>query len=540
MSDEKLTVAELLARRDKERGGSAEAAERPRRRRRSLEEGGISVAELTGSIPRVKADGPRRGAHAAVEDAEQIEDRAEDQVTEAAETADSAEAAEAGESTESGDSTEAAEVDESADVAEVPDEADSAEVESVEAESVEEAVEEPAAEDTAEEPVAEEAVEESAAEEPVEEPAAVEEPADEPVAEEAVEEAAAEESVTEPVAEQPAAVEEPREPREPFSIPSAVPVDPRPVMANDETGEITFTFTKFHDARTGTEPVAEAGPMAREVLEGSMAYDDRPTNVIPVVEDDEDEAEVAVDDAASAREWDEADDRAFDGSAIADGTFTGGSAALADHVDDVPAAYREHDAEYGAEYEDDYDSDHDSGYEADYEDDYDSGYDPDYESDYDADHVAEYGEEYDAEPASEDQRRRGFVDFSDPSDEPESVDPHASAASATAAAPAVKESGAPKSTKDREDYVEDNSLSIGLLIAQTIVGLLFGGLIFALFLMLWMALPKAVVVVIAVAFSFGLVIGVNLIRRERDRLTPVLAGIVGLVVSFAPYVLTMV
>lgn len=497
MSDEKLTVAELLARRDKERGGSAEAAERPRRRRRSLEEGGISVAELTGSIPRVKADGPRRGAHAAVEDAEQIEDRAEDQVADAAETADSAEAAEAG------DSTEAAEVDEPADVAEVPDEADSAEVESVEAESVEEAVEEPAAEDTAEE-------------------------------------AAAEESVTEPVAEQPAAVEEPREPREPFSIPSAVPVDPRPVMANDETGEITFTFTKFHDARTGTEPVAEAGPMAREVLEGSMAYDDRPTNVIPVVEDDEDEAEVAVDDAASAREWDEADDRAFDGSAIADGTFTGGSAALADHVDDVPAAYREHDAEYGAEYEDDYDSDHDSGYEADYEDDYDSGYDPDYESDYDADHVAEYDEEYDAEPAIEDQRRRGFVDFSGPSDEPEPVDPHASAASATAAAPAVKESGAPKSTKDREAYVEDNSLSIGLLIAQTIVGLLFGGLIFALFLMLWMALPKAVVAVIAVAFSFGLVIGVNLIRRERDRLTPVLAGIVGLVVSFAPYVLTMV
>ena len=454
MSEEKLTVAELLARRDKERGGSAEAAERPRRRRRSLEEGGISVAELTGSIPRVKADGPRRGAHAAVEDDEQIEDRVEDQVTE---TADSAEA---DESTEAPESTEAAEVDESADavkaaeVAEVPDEDDSAETESVEAESVEEAIDESAAE-AVEEPVAEEAVEESAAEEPV-------------------------------------AVEEPREPREPFSIPSAVPVDPRPVMANDETGEITFTFTKFHDARTGSEPVAEAGPMAREVLEGSMAYDDRPTNVIPVVEDDEDEAEVAVDDAASAREWDEADDRAFDGSAIADGTFTGGSAALADHVDDVPSAYREHD------------------------------------------------DEYDAEPEIEDQRRRSFVDFSDPSDEPESVDPHASAASATAAAPAVKKSGAPKSTKDREDYVEDNSLSIGLLIAQTIVGLLLGGLVFALFLMLWMALPKAVVAVIAVAFSFGLVIGVNLIRRERDRLTPVLAGIVGLVVSFAPYVLTMV
>ena len=68
MSEEKLTVAELLARRNQERGDSDGAAERPRRRRRSLEEGGVSVAELTGSIPRVEAEGPRRGAHAVADD----------------------------------------------------------------------------------------------------------------------------------------------------------------------------------------------------------------------------------------------------------------------------------------------------------------------------------------------------------------------------------------------------------------------------------------------------------------------------------------
>lgn len=51
MSDRQLTVAELLAR----AGKTGESQETPRRRRRrSLEEGGISVAELTGSIPRVK------------------------------------------------------------------------------------------------------------------------------------------------------------------------------------------------------------------------------------------------------------------------------------------------------------------------------------------------------------------------------------------------------------------------------------------------------------------------------------------------------
>lgn len=46
---EKLTVAELLARNG--RGSSDGSGNRPRRRRRNLEEGGLSVAELTGNIP---------------------------------------------------------------------------------------------------------------------------------------------------------------------------------------------------------------------------------------------------------------------------------------------------------------------------------------------------------------------------------------------------------------------------------------------------------------------------------------------------------
>lgn len=63
MSDEKqLTVAELLARSGKKAptGGKS----RPRRRR-SLEDGGVSVAELTGSIPRVKAK-PAEARHSNV------------------------------------------------------------------------------------------------------------------------------------------------------------------------------------------------------------------------------------------------------------------------------------------------------------------------------------------------------------------------------------------------------------------------------------------------------------------------------------------
>lgn len=70
--DKQLTVSELLARssKERERRGSAGASEQGtdgkevprRRRRRSLDEGGISVAELTGSIKRVQSE-PARSRH---------------------------------------------------------------------------------------------------------------------------------------------------------------------------------------------------------------------------------------------------------------------------------------------------------------------------------------------------------------------------------------------------------------------------------------------------------------------------------------------
>lgn len=56
MSDQQLTVAELLARSGKDKKTSG------RRRRRSLEEGGVSIAELTGNIPKVEAT-PVAGKH---------------------------------------------------------------------------------------------------------------------------------------------------------------------------------------------------------------------------------------------------------------------------------------------------------------------------------------------------------------------------------------------------------------------------------------------------------------------------------------------
>ncbi|MFS8936750.1 Yip1 family protein [Corynebacterium sp. c25Ua_89] len=65
MADEKqLTVAELLARNSKGRAG-ADSEGGSRRRRRSLEDGGVSVAELTGNLEKVKAT-PAESKHSNV------------------------------------------------------------------------------------------------------------------------------------------------------------------------------------------------------------------------------------------------------------------------------------------------------------------------------------------------------------------------------------------------------------------------------------------------------------------------------------------
>lgn len=63
MADKKqLTVAELLARNAKDRSGEEKSS---RRHRRSLDEGGISVAELTGNLEKVKAT-PAEAKHSSV------------------------------------------------------------------------------------------------------------------------------------------------------------------------------------------------------------------------------------------------------------------------------------------------------------------------------------------------------------------------------------------------------------------------------------------------------------------------------------------
>lgn len=409
MSEEKLTVAELLARANKTK--SADSAPR-RRRRRSLEEGGISVAELTGSIPRVEAEGPRRGAHALKSDAEEFDQERED-------VAAAQPAVETAETVVEADGAGAAEESAAADAVEETPAADS--------EAVEESAAEPEAESEHSEldDVAKEAAQaaetQSIADSELAEGAEgfdsaegsqSSQGADGVEAAEDVEGAAA----AAVVADAPEAVAPQGQ-----ALPVVVPRSPRPVLFNEERSEITYTFTDLRDVENTELSVGEPGPVAREVLEGSLSYDDRPTASIPVV------AEAAEAPAETAT-----------------------SAVVAEAV---------------------------------------------------------------AEPAAA---------------EPDVVEPDV-------VEPAVEDADA---TEEKDDsYAEDNSLSITLLIIQVFVGLLVGALVFLGFTLAWERLPKVVSVLLAVVVTGLFVLSANFLRRERDVVTPILAGIVGLALTFGPWAL---
>ena len=80
--DSQLTVAELLARAQQENPGAESSR---RRHRRSLDEGGVSVAELTGSLRKVEAR-PPESKHSSVP-IDPVEEKAPEKMPDSAETA---------------------------------------------------------------------------------------------------------------------------------------------------------------------------------------------------------------------------------------------------------------------------------------------------------------------------------------------------------------------------------------------------------------------------------------------------------------------
>lgn len=437
MSEEKLTVAELLARRQKE-GAPSEPPRR--RRRRSLEEGGVSVQELTGSIPRVKADEPRRGAHA-------LSNADDDQTTTSDLLADEAAANAADEAQATEPEVEAPEHSEAvAEPVVVAEGADSSEHE-VQAEAEAEADE---VAEVAEEPVA-------------------------PVAPAAPQQEQAAQST--PTA-QPAAP----------AVPLAIPMEPRPVMVNSERSEITYTFTELRDMADESQQLGEPGPVARAVLTGSNAYDDRPTASIPVVQDKVDEASEA------SVETDGVDGEQFAEAEAAQETAT---FEAADADADTGAASKAAVAAAVA---------------------------PEVAQAEDTQADIEQAEDAPAEAA-----------------QVETTPTQAAADEKQAEPRDVVKREESKSSKGkavaRDGYAEDNSLSVPLLLIQVFVGLIAGALVFLGFTMAWSSLPKIVVVIMALVVAGGFAGMANYLRREKDKLTPILAGLVGLALTFGPWIL---
>ena len=469
MSEEKLTVAELLARRQKE-GAPSEPPRR--RRRRSLEDGGVSVQELTGSIPRVKAGEPRRGAHA-LSNADDGQTTTSDLLADEAATNATEEAQATEPEAEAPEHSEA--VAESVIVAE---EADSSEHE-VQAEA-----EAKAAAREEEEPELIEADTEVAdveADEVAEEPAAPAVPVAPATPQQ--EQAAPSTPTTQPAAP---------------AVPLAIPMEPRPVMVNSERSEITYTFTELRDMADESQQIGEPGPVARAVLTGSNAYDDRPTASIPVVQDNVDEAS-----EASA----ESDD--VDGEQLAESETTEAPEEQTHVLPQVEEADAVGETEAAQETD---------TFEA---------------TDADADTGAASEAAVAAAVAPE---------VAQPEDVQAETTPTQVAADEKQSEPRdVVKREESKSSKGkvaaRDGYAEDNSLSVPLLLIQVFVGLIAGALVFLGFTMAWSSLPKIVVVIMALVVAGGFAGMANYLRREKDKLTPILAGLVGLALTFGPWIL---
>lgn len=479
MSEEKLTVAELLARRQKE-GAPSEPPRR--RRRRSLEDGGVSVQELTGSIPRVKAGEPRRGAHA-LSNADDGQTTTSDLLADEAATNATEEAQATEPEAEAPEHLEA--VAESVIVAE---EADSSEHEvqaEAEAEAAAREEEEPelveADTEVAEAEVADAEVAEAEADEVAEEPAAPAVPVAPATPQQ--EQAAPSTPTTQPAAP---------------AVPLAIPMEPRPVMVNSKRSEITYTFTELRDMADESQQIGEPGPVARAVLTGSNAYDDRPTASIPVVQDNVDEAS-----EASA----ESDD--VDGEQLAESETTEAPEEQTHVLPQVEEADAVGETEAAQETD---------TFEA---------------TDADADTGAASEAAVAAAVAPE---------VAQPEDVQAETTPTQVAADEKRSEPQdVVKREESKSSKGkvaaRDGYAEDNSLSVPLLLVQVFVGLIAGALVFLGFTMAWSSLPKIVVVIMALVVAGGFAGMANYLRREKDKLTPILAGLVGLALTFGPWIL---
>lgn len=478
MSEEKLTVAELMAR----AGREVPAADKTRRRRRrSLDEGGISVADLTDGFSRIEADGPRRGAHAA-DDSEV--DEQETPATEA--VSDDATAVAQAEALAEAEAQKRAAAEAEA-VAQA--EAEALAAQEAEAAAVAKAEAEARAAEEAEAAALAQAEAEAQAAREAEAEAAAKAEAEARAAEEADAAARAEAEAREAEEEQAGAARAalPKQP-EGFAagVPQAVPVNP--VVSSDgySDDEVTYTFTAFLDSETVTSEVADPGPTAREMLDGFSAVDE----IAPVPVFGFDPATVA----APEVEVEETPDP----EPTAPAEFDREQTSVIPLVDETAEAPVDEEIEVVETVEV-----------------IDDDVAPAYDNEPEYVEVEETVEEYVEAPDD------ALLDESEPEHRYE------------------------RAARDRDqaayaDTEEDNTLSVPLLILQVFVGVIAGVFLFMLFAMLWSGLPTVAMVLIGLVVTGVFVLVASKLRRETDRLTPILAGVVGLALTFGPFLIQLV
>lgn len=93
--------------------------------------------------------------------------------------------------------------------------------------------------------------------------------------------------------------------------------------------------------------------------------------------------------------------------------------------------------------------------------------------------------------------------------------------------------------EDVEEPEQENKLSVLAIIMMAIVGVVLGVVVFLGFEMLWERLNKWIVAVLAVGVTLGMVGIIHALRTSRDGFSMVLAGIVGLVMTFGPLAIVM-
>lgn len=110
---------------------------------------------------------------------------------------------------------------------------------------------------------------------------------------------------------------------------------------------------------------------------------------------------------------------------------------------------------------------------------------------------------------------------------------------------AVADDAAADTTSERVDAVadaeeeSDSKMSVFSIILTAVVGIVLGVVVFMCFEMLWERLNTWIVAILAVGVTLGMVGIVHALRTSRDAFSMVLAGIVGIVMTFGPLAIVM-